>query len=146
MLKIIAERMKNTLNDEIAEQDGFRPGKGTRNQILNLKMVIEKNGKDLVLCFIDYKKAFGMVLHDILWNAMHEMGFPMHIIVLLKNLYNQQKAAVRTVYGMTEWFEIEQGVRQGCILSPHLFNFYSERIMRNALENFEGSIKIVGLI
>ena len=82
------------------------------------------------------------VAHDILWNDMHKMGFPTHIILLIKALYDQQRAAVRTSYGLTEWFEIGQGVRQGCIISPHLFNIYAEAIMRNALENFEGSISV----
>ena len=148
LLKIIAMRMASKLSKEIAEeQAGFRPGKGTRDQIMNLKMILEKNrerGIDICLCFIDYSKAFDMVAHDILWNDMYSMGFPTHIILLLKSLYLQQKAAVRTTYGMTDWFDIEQGVRQGCIISPHLFNIYSETIMRKALENHEGSIKVGG--
>ncbi|XP_063613390.1 uncharacterized protein LOC134786664 [Penaeus indicus] len=148
LLKIIAKRMASKLNEEIAkEQAGFRPGKGTRDQIMNLKMILEKNrerGLDGFLCFINYSKAFDTVAHDNLWNNMYTMGFPTHIILLLKSLYEQQKAAVRTTYGLTDWFDIEQGVRQGCIISPHLFNIYSEMIMRNALEDYEGSIKIEG--
>ena len=148
LLKIIAERMKLKLREEIAdEQAGFRPGKGTRNQILNLKLVIEKNRehqRDLYLCFIDYSKAFDTVDHDILWSNMNNMKFPKHIIQLIKAMYDQQQATVRTTYGLTDWFEIKQGVRQGCILSPHLFNIYSETIMRNALENFEGTVDVGG--
>ena len=133
--------MKLKLREEIAdEQAGFRPGKGTRNQIVNLKLVIEKNRehqRDLYLCFIDYSKAFDTVDHDILWSNKNDMKFPKHIIQLIKAMYDQQQAAVRTTYGLTDWFEVKQGVRQGCILSPHLFNIYSETIVRNALENFE---------
>ena len=70
--------------------------------------------------------------------------FGLHIIQLIKALYDQQKAAVRTSYGLTNWFEIEQGVRQGCIISPHLFNLYVEDIMRNALDGSEGSIAVGG--
>ena len=98
----------------------------------------------MFLCFIDYSKAFDTVAHNILWCVMKNMGFPIHIIQLLKPLYDQQKAAVRTSYGLTECFDIEQGVRQGCTISPHLFNIYAEDIMRNALEDFEGSITVVG--
>ena len=148
LLKIIAGRMKCKLQTEIAEEQfGFRPGRGTRDQILNLKMIIEKNReqrKHLYLCFIDYRKAFDTVVHEILWNVMKQFRFPPHIIDLIKKLYEQQKATVRASYGLTDWFRIGQGVRQGCILSPHLLNIYAERVMREALDNFEGTIRIGG--
>ena len=73
---------------------------------------------------------------------MHKMGFPIHLLLLKRALYAQQKAAVRMTYGLTEWFEIGQEVRQGCIISPHLFNIYGEAIMRNVLDNFEGGITV----
>ena len=73
------------------------------------------------------------------------MGIPDHLICLLRNLYAGQEAAVRTEHGTTDWFKIGQGVRQGCILSPCLFNFYAEYIMRNAgLEETQAGIKIAG--
>ena len=75
---------------------------------------------------------------------MKNMGFPEHIILLLKAMYDEQKAAVRPTYGLTDWLEIDQGVRQGCVLSPHLFNLYSENVMRNALEGYIGDITIGG--
>ena len=96
------------------------------------------------MCFIDCTKAFHTVVHEVLWRTMVDMGFSAHIIQLLMALYDQQKASVRTAYGPTEWLRIEQGVRQGYILTPHLFNIYSEMIMRKALENFEGSITVGG--
>ena len=63
---------------------------------------------------------------------MRMMGIPENLIILIKNLYHKQEAHVRTMYGPTDWFEIRKGVRQGCILSPYLFNLYGEIIMRNA--------------
>ena len=73
------------------------------------------------------------------------MGIPDHLICLLRNLYAGQEATVRTGHGTTDWFQIGKGVRQGCILSPCLFNFYAEHIMRNAgLEETQAGIKIAG--
>ena len=100
--------------------------------------------KNIFLCFIDYSKAFDMVSHTVLWNTMSNMGFSEHIIDLIRMMYSEQKAAVRTTHGYTDWFDVEKGVRQGCILSPHLFNIYSEQIMRNALEDFTGSVSVGG--
>lgn len=87
-----------------------------------------------------------MVSQELLWKGMLEMGFSSHIVDLIKSLYTDQSASVRTTHGLTVDFRIEQGVRQGCILSPHLFNIYSEVIIRNALEGFEGTVKIGGRI
>ena len=76
---------------------------------------------------------------------MKEMGIPDHLTCLLRNLYAGQEATVGTGHGTRDWFQIEKGVRQGCILSPHLFNFYAEYIMRNAgLEETQAGIKIAG--
>ena len=94
LLKIVSNIMKPQRDVEINEtQAGFRSGTGTRNQILNLKLIIEKNrecGNDIFLCFIDYGKAFDMVSQEILWIAMKGMGFYLHIIDLIKSLYTKQ--------------------------------------------------------
>ena len=70
--------------------------------------------------------------HDKLWEALREMGIPDHLTCLLRNLYAGHEATVRTLYGTTDWFRIEKGVQQGCLLSPCLFNVQAEHIMRNA--------------
>ena len=94
-------------------------------------------------CFIDYAKAFDCVDHNKLWKILEDMGIPDHLTCLLRNLYAGQEATVRTGHGTTDWFQIGKGVRQGCILSPCLFNFYAEYIMRNAgLEEALAGIKI----
>ena len=82
-----------------------------------------ENRQKSCIHFIDYRKAFDTVVHEILWYEMNKMGFPTHIIMLIKHFYEQQQAAVRTIYGLSEWFSIGQGVRQGYILSPHLFEY-----------------------
>ena len=84
------------------------------------------------LCFIDYAKAFDCVDHNKLWEILQEMEIPDHLTCLLRNLYAGQEAIVRNGYGTTDWFQNRKGVRQGCISSPCLFNFYAEYIMRNA--------------
>ena len=101
--------------------------------------------KNIYFCLIDYAKAFDCVDHDKLWKILQEMGIPDHLTCLLRNLYAGQEATVRTGHGTTDWFQIGKGVRQGCILSPCLFNFYAEYIMRNAgLEETQAGIKIAG--
>ena len=74
---------------------------------------------------------------------LKEMGIPDHLICLLRNLYAGQEATIRTGHGTTDWFQIRKGVRQGCLLSPYLFNLYAEYIMRNAgLDEAQAGIKI----
>ena len=90
-------------------------------------------------------QAFDCVDHNQLWKILKEMGIPDHLTCLLRNLYASQEVTVRTGHGTTNWFQIRQGVCQGCILSLCLFNFYAEYIMRNAgLEEAQAGIKIAG--
>ena len=99
--------------------------------------------KNINFCFIDYAKAFDCVDHNKLWKILKEMGIPDPLICLLRNVYAGQEATVRTGHGTTDWFQIGKGVRQGCILSPCLFNLYAEYMMRNAgLEETQAGIKI----
>ena len=91
----------------------------------------------------DYAKAFDCVDHNKLWKILQEMGIPDHLMCLLRNLYAGQEAIVRNGHGTTDWFQIGQGVCQGCILSPCLFNLYAKYIMRNAgLDEAQARIKI----
>ena len=99
--------------------------------------------RKIYLCFINYPKAFDCVDHNNLWKALKEIGIPDHLTCLLLNLYAGQEAIVRTLYGMTGWLKIEKGILQGSLLSPCLFNPYSEHIMRTArLDGLQGGIKI----
>ena len=82
--------------------------------------------KNIYFCFIDYAKAFDCVDHNKLWEILKEIGIPDHLTCLLRNLYAGQEATVRTGHGTADWFQIGKGVRQGCILSPCLFNLYAE--------------------
>ena len=99
--------------------------------------------KNIYFCFIDYAKAFDCVDHNKLWKILQEMGIPDHLTCLLRNLDAGQEATVRIGHGITDWFQIGKGVRQGCTLLPCLFNLYAEYIMRNAgLDESQARIKI----
>ena len=136
MLKILQARIQQYVNHELPDVQGsFRKGRGTRDQIANICWIVEKARefqKNIYFCFIDYAKAFDCVDHKKLWKILKEMGIPDHLTCLLRNLYAGQEATVRTGRGTTDWFQIGKVVHQGCILSPCLFNFYAEYIMRNA--------------
>ena len=149
MLKILQARLQQYVNCEIPNvQAGFRKGRGTRDQIANIHWIIEKARefqKNIYFCFIDYAKAFDCVDHNELLKILQEMGIPDHLTCLLRNLYAGQEARVRTGHGTKDWFQIGKRVRQGCILSPCLFNLYAEYIMRNAgLDEAQAGIKIAG--
>ena len=114
------------MNHELPDvQAGFRKGRGTRDQNpldhQKSKRVPEKH----LFLLYDYAKAFDCVDHNKQWKFLKEMGIPDHLTCLLRNLYVGQEAAVRTGHGTTGWFQIGKGVRQGCILSPCLFNLYA---------------------
>ena len=149
MLNILQARLQQCVNCELSEvQAGFRKGRGTRDQIANIHWIIEKAREFqeyLYFCFIDYTKAFDCVDHNKLWEILKVMGIPYHLTCLLRNLYADQEATVKTGHGTTDWFQIGRGGHQSCILSPCLFNLYTEYIMRNdVLDEAQAGIKIPG--
>ena len=133
MLKILQARLQQYVNHELPNiQAGFRKGRGTIDQIANICWII-KNAREFqkksALLNIPKPLTVWIITN---WKILKEMGISDHLTCLLKNLYAGQEATVRTVYGTTDWFQIRKGVRQGCLLSPYLFNLYAEYIMRNA--------------
>ena len=137
------------MNCEIPDDiSHFRKGRGTRDQIANICSIINKARefqKYIYFCFIDYAKAFDCVDNNKLWKILKEMGIPDHLTCLLRNLYVGQEATVITRHETIDWFQNGNGVGQGCILSPCLFNLYAEHIIRNAgLEETQAGIKIAG--
>ena len=146
MLKILQARLQQYVSHELPDvQAGFRK-RETRDQIANICWIIEKAREfQKNICFIDYAKAFDCVDHNKLWEILKEMGIPDYLTCLLRNLYVGQEATVRTGHGTTDWFQIGKGVRQGCILSPCLFNLYAEYIMWNSgLDEAQAGIKTAG--
>ena len=149
MLKILQARLQQYVNRELPNvQAGFRKGRGTRDQIANNRWTMEKARefqKNIYFCFIDYAKAFDCVDHNKLWKILKETEIPDHLTCFLRNLYAGQEARIRTGHGTTDWFQIGKGERQGYVLSPCLFNFYAEYIMRSTgLEETQTGIKIAG--
>ena len=147
ILKILQARLQQYVNHELpVVQAGFRKGRGTRDQIANIRWIMEKARefqKNIYFCFIDYAKAFNCMDHNKLWKILKEMGILDHLTCLLRNLYAGQEATVITGHGTTDRFQVGKGVGQGCILSPCLFNLYEEYIMRNTgLEEAQAGIKI----
>jgi len=148
MLKILQARHQQYVNHEFPDvQAGFRKDRGTRDQIVNIRWIIGK-AREFQKIFISSLLTMPKPLT--MWittnsRKFKEMGIPDHLTSLLRNLYADQGATVRSGRGRTDWFQIGKGVRQNCILLPCLFNFYAEYIMRNpGLDEAQVRIKIEG--
>ena len=132
MLKIFQARLQQYMNRELPDvQAGFIKGRGTKDQMANIRWIIEKGKefqKNIYFCFIDYARAFDCMDHNKLRKILKEMWIPDHPTCLLRNLYAGQEATVTTGHGTTDWFQIGKGVCQGCILSPCLFNWKKHKL------------------
>ena len=148
ILKVILFRHRKKIEAEIDEtQSGFMIGKGTREGIFNLRTIMERyidNDKVLYMCFIDYAKAFDRVNHVKMIQCLQHLDIDNKDLQLITNLYWNQKAFIQTENGLSPEIHIKRGVRQGCVLSPCLFNLYTENIFRE-VGNDKG-IKIGGRI
>ena len=148
MLKILLNRLTLQAETIIAEeQAGFRPGRSTTEQIFSLRILCERylqHQQDLFHVFVDFKKAFDRVWHAALWSTMKLYNINANLIKVIESLYSKATRAVYYNGSVGEWFRTTVGVRQGCLLSPTLFNIFLERIMTDALENHEGSVSIGG--
>ena len=147
LLKIILYRNSAAIDREIGEnQSGFRKGKGTREGIFNLRTINERyleKQKDVYICFIDYEKAFDRVNHEKLIEKLKLAGMDGKDVRIIARLYWEQAAVVRTDQGNSEGIEIRRGTRQGCVLSPYLFNLFTELIFR-AIESEDEGVSVGG--
>ena len=149
MVKILQARLQQYANCELPDVQGeFRK---SRNQRSNCQHPLDHRKsksfrKTSTFPLLTMPKPL-TVDHNRLWKILKEMGIPGHLTCLLRNLYAGQEAAIRTGHGTTDWFKMGEGIHHGCILSPCLFNFYAEYIMRNAmLDEVQAGIKTVGEI
>ena len=140
-LKIIQDRIGQKIDREVGRtQFGFRPGSGTREGIFAFNILAQKHievNQDLFTCFIDYSKAFDRVHHSQLIDCLERIGIDGKDIHVIANLYWNQKAAIRIEDELSSYIAIQRGVRQGCVLSPYLFNIYTEFIFRE-IDELEG--------
>uniref|UniRef100_H3ABE5 Reverse transcriptase domain-containing protein n=1 Tax=Latimeria chalumnae TaxID=7897 RepID=H3ABE5_LATCH len=136
LLEILRQRISHFTSREIGEEQfGFVQGKGTTDAILILQNIIEKVVKKKVdtqlwLLFVDYAKAFDTVAHSALWDTLIEFGVPKHLVWLVSKLYEKANGCVQVLSENTNEFPFEKGIRQGCLLSPMLFNVIGKKIMR----------------
>ena len=139
------------MNHELPNvQAGIRKGRGTRDQIANIRWIVEKARefqKTSTSALLTMPKPLTVWITTNCGKYFKRWEIPDHLTCLLRNLYAGQEATIRTGHGTTDWFHIEKAVRQGCILSPCLFNLHAEYIMRNArLDEPQAEIKIAGKI
>ena len=148
MLRIILNRLKSKAEELLSEeQAGFRAGRSTVEQIFNCRVLIEnhlQHQQDLFHNFIDFKKAFDRVWHDGLWHVLGGYGVDNRIVGVIEDLYKQSSSAVLLNNQIGNFFQTTVGVRQGCLLSPVLFNIFLEKIMQETLEDHVTSISIGG--
>jgi len=142
LLRILNRRLKRIMEEDSGdEQFGFRSGRGTRDAIGLLRIVGERyieRGKGMYLCFVDLEKAFDRVIWVKIMKILKERNVDWRDRRLIKELYMRQRASVKVNEGRTEWVELGRGVRQGCCLSPTLFNLYIEEMMRNVMQEEDG--------
>ena len=135
-LKVIQARIGTKIDEEVGPtQFGFRPGSGTREGVFCYNILAQKHlevDKDMYTCFIDYSKAFDRVHHSQLIQCLEKIGIDGKDIRVIANLYWHQKAAIRVQDQLSPLIPIQRGVRQGCVLSPYLFNIYTEFIFRES--------------
>ena len=126
MLKILQARLQQYMNRELPDvQDGFRKGRGTRDQIANICWIKKKSksSKKTYASALLTVKAFDCVDYNKLWKTLKEMGIPDHLTCLLRNLYAGQEPTVRTGHGTTDWFQKGKGVHQAVYCHPAYLNY-----------------------
>ncbi|MDA8010637.1 MAG: reverse transcriptase family protein, partial [Alphaproteobacteria bacterium] len=144
--RILDERIRSVTESKVLEaQGGFRKGRSCTDQLFTIRQLsekmIEKNKKMVVAC-VDLEKAYDRVGRDKLWKVLEEYGVKGRLLRAIRSLYKKSEGCVRVKDELSSWFPITQGVRQGCVMSPWLFNVFMDKIVREGMENFVGGVKM----
>ena len=144
--KILDERIRSVTESKVLEaQGGFRKGRSCTDQLFTIRQLsekmIEKNKKMVVAC-VDLEKAYDRVGRDKLWKVLEEYGVKGRLLRAIRSFYKKSEGCVRVKDELSSWFPITQGVRQGCVMSPWLFNVFMDKIVREGMENFVGGVKM----
>ena len=144
--RILDERIRSVTESKVLEaQGGFRKGRSCTDQLFTIRQssekMIEKNKKMVVAC-VDLEKAYDRVGRDKLWKVLEEYGVKGRLLKAIRSLYKKSEGCVRVKDELSSWFPITQGVRQGCVMSPWLFNVFMDKIVREGMENFVGGVKM----
>jgi hypothetical protein len=141
-MRVLLNRIKDPLETEFREeQAGFRRGRSTVEQIFALRQIIEKKwefGRAVYLAFVDLEKAYDSVWREGMWRMAEHYGVAMRVVTILRNWYRGVCSCVRVEGECSEYFEVGTGLRQGCVMSPTLFNIYMDRMMRKVVEGNAG--------
>ena len=144
--RILDERIRSVTESKVLEaQGGFRKGRSCTDQLFTIRQLsekmIEKNKRMVVAC-VDLEKAYDRVGRDKLWKVLEEYGVKGRLLRAIRSLYKKSEGCVRVKDELSSWFPITQGVRQGCVMSPWLFNVFMDKIVREGMENFVGGVKM----
>ena len=144
--RILDERIRSVTESKVLEaQGGFRKGRSCTDQLFTIRQLsekmIEKNKKMVVAC-VDLEKAYDRVGRDKLWKVLEEYGVKGRLLRAIRSLYKKSEGCVRVKDELSSWFPITQGVRQGCVMSPWLFNVFMDKIVREGMEKFVGGVKM----
>ena len=144
--KILDKRMRDITEEKMLEEQGaFRKRRSCTDQLFTVRMLSEKiiaKNKSMIMVCVDLEKAYDNVNREMMWKVLEEYGIRGSFVKAVRSMYVSCEACVKVLGGTSDWFKVEQGVRQGCVMSPWLFNVYMDHILREAKERFSGGVKL----
>ena len=136
--------MRDITEEKILEEQGaFRKRRSCTDQLFTVRMLSEKvisKNKSMIMVCVDLEKAYDNVNREMMWKVLEDYGIRGSLVKAVRSMYVNCEACVKVQGGTSDWFKVEQGVRQGCVMSPWLFNVYMDHILREAKERFSGGV------